>query len=74
MSMGDVGVEPDFLGSDGRCRLGFARQDKRAITLSSNGVCVLVSGRYGHGNPTNPVNTALSALHRFQNYIISVCF
>ena len=43
-----------------------------AITLASNGV--LVSGRYGHGNPTKPVNTALSALHRFQNYIISVCF
>ena len=38
MNMGDVGVEPDFLGSDGRCRLGFARQDKRAITLASKGV------------------------------------
>ena len=35
---------------------------------------VLVSGKYRHGKPTNPVNTALSALHRFQNYIISVCF
>ena len=34
---------------------------------------VLVSGRYGHGNPTKPVNTELSALHRFQSYIISVC-
>ncbi len=29
-------------------------------------------GRYEHGKPGNPVNTALSALHRFQNYIISV--
>ena len=38
MSMGDVGVEPDFWGSDGRCRLGFARQDKRAITLVSKSV------------------------------------
>ena len=35
---------------------------------------VLVSGRYGHGKPKKPVNTALSALHRFQSYIISVCF
>ena len=35
---------------------------------------VLVSGRYGHGNHTKPVNMALSALHRFQSYIISVCF
>ena len=24
--------------------------------------------------PTNPVNTAFSALHRFQSYIISMCF
>ena len=31
-------------------------------------------GRYGHGKPTKPVNTALSALHSFQSYIISVCF
>ncbi len=38
--MGDVGVEPDFLGSDDRCRLGFAGQDKRAITLASKGVLV----------------------------------
>ena len=30
---------------------------------------VLVSGRYGHGKPKKPVNTALSALHRFQFYI-----
>ena len=58
MNMGDVGVEPDFLGSDGRCRLGFARQDKRAITLASKGV--LVSGRYGHGKPRKPVNPPLS--------------
>ena len=35
---------------------------------------VLVSGRYRHGKPAKPVNTALSALHRFQFYIISVCF
>jgi hypothetical protein len=42
------------------------------IILTSNGV--LVSGRYGHGKPTKPVNTALSALHRFQSYINSVCF
>lgn len=35
---------------------------------------VLVSGRYGHGKPGKPVNTALSALHSFQSYIISVCF
>ena len=35
---------------------------------------VLVSGRYRHGKPTKPVNTALSALHSFQSYIISVCF
>ena len=35
---------------------------------------VLVSGRYGHGKPTKPVNPPLSALHRFQFYIISVCF
>ncbi len=35
---------------------------------------VLVSGRYGYGKPKKPVNTALSALHRFQFYIISVCF
>ncbi len=31
-------------------------------------------GRYGHGKPAKPVNTALSALHSFQSYIISVCF
>lgn len=31
-------------------------------------------GRYGHRKPTKPVNTALLALHRFQSYIISVCF
>ena len=42
------------------------------ITLVSNGV--LVSGRYGHGKPRKPVNSPLSALHRFQSYIISVCF
>lgn len=42
------------------------------IPLSPNGVSF--PGRYGHGNPTKPVNTALSALHRFQSYIISVCF
>ena len=35
---------------------------------------VLVSGRYRHGKPAKPVNTALSALHRFQFYIITVCF
>ena len=35
---------------------------------------VLVSGRYGHGKPAKPVNTALSALHSFQSYINSVCF
>ena len=50
-------MEPDFLGSDGRCRLEFARQDKRAITLASKGV--LVSGRYGHGKPAKPVNTEI---------------
>ena len=33
---------------------------------------VLVSGRYGHGKPTKPVNSALLALHSFQSYIISV--
>lgn len=31
-------------------------------------------GRYGHGKPAKPVNTALLALHSFQSYIISVCF
>ena len=31
-------------------------------------------GRYGHGKPGKPVNKALSALHRFKSYIISVCF
>ena len=35
---------------------------------------VLVSGRYGHGNPGKPVNTAFVALHSFQIYIISVYF
>ena len=35
---------------------------------------VLVSGRYGHGKPRKPVNPPLLALHRFQSYIISVCF
>ena len=35
---------------------------------------VLVSGRYGHGKPRKPVNSPLSALHRFQSYIISVCY
>lgn len=44
----------------------------RAITMAPKGV--LVSGRYGNGKPTKPVNTALSALHSFQGYIISVCF
>ena len=29
-------------------------------------------GRYGHGKPAKSVNTALSALHSFQSYIISV--
>ena len=43
-----------------------------AMILSSNGVSF--PGRYGHGKPAKPVNTALSALHRFQSYIISVCF
>lgn len=40
--------------------------------MSFNGVSF--PGRYGHRKLGNPVNTALSALHRFQNYIISVCF
>jgi len=31
-------------------------------------------GRYGHGKPTKPVNTAFLALHNLQSYIISVCF
>ena len=31
-------------------------------------------GRYRHGKPTKPVNTALLAIHRFQSYIISMCF
>ncbi len=31
-------------------------------------------GRYGHGKPAKPVNTAFLPLHRFQNYITSVCF
>jgi len=35
---------------------------------------VLVSGRYRHGKPRKPLNTALSVLHRFEIYIISVCF
>ena len=35
---------------------------------------VLVSGRYGHGKPRKPVNTAFVALHSFESYIISVCF
>ena len=43
-----------------------------AIKLAWGGV--LVSGRYGHGKPRKPVNPPLSALHRFQSYIISVCF
>ena len=42
------------------------------ISLAHRGV--LVSGRYGHGKPRKPVNPPLSALHRFQSYIISVCF
>ena len=42
--------------------------------IFEKGKGVLVSGRYGHGKPKKPVNTALSALHRFQFYIISVCF
>ena len=33
---------------------------------------VLVSGRYGHGKPRKPVNTAFVALHSFESYIISV--
>jgi len=40
------------------------------IILASKGVSF--PGRYGHGKPGKPVNTALSALHRFQSYIISV--
>ncbi len=37
-------------------------------------VGVSFPGRYGHGKPAKSVNTALSALHSFQSYIISVCF
>ena len=44
----------------------------RAIPLAHKGVSF--PGRYGHGKPAKPVNTALSALHSFQSYIISVCF
>ena len=35
---------------------------------------VSVSGRYGHGKPRKPVNPSLLALHRFEIYIIFVCF
>ncbi len=42
------------------------------ILLAHNGVSF--PGRYGHGKPGKPVNTALSAIHRFQSHIISVCF
>ena len=35
-----------------------------AITLASNGDSF--PGRYRHGKPAKPVNTALSVLHRFQ--------
>ena len=40
--MGNVGMEPGFWGSDGKCRLGFARQDERAIILVSNGNCCTI--------------------------------
>ena len=46
--------------------------EKGQIYLAPKGVSF--PGRYGHGKPTKPVNTALLALHRFQSYIISVCF
>jgi hypothetical protein len=42
------------------------------IALASYGVSF--PGRYGHGKPTKPVNTAFLALHNLQSYIISVCF
>ncbi|EOS28036.1 hypothetical protein C807_03940 [Lachnospiraceae bacterium 28-4] len=42
------------------------------IALASYGVSF--PGRYGHGKPTKPVNTALSALHSFQSYIFPCAF
>jgi len=42
------------------------------IDLVSNGV--LVSGRYGHGKPRKPVNTAFATLHSFESYIIFCAF
>ena len=43
-----------------------------AIKLAWDGV--FFPGRYGHGKPTKPINTAFLALHNLQSYIISVGF
>ena len=47
---------------------------ERVQYRQGNQAGVLVSGRYGHGNPKKPVNPPFFALHRSESYIILVCF
>jgi hypothetical protein len=58
--------------SQRRKNFDFISSKMGAIKLAWDGV--FFPGRYGHGKPTKPINTAFLALHNLQSYIISVCF